>query len=171
MLDESTMELDHDDDDPTIYRGYSHKSCNARAGALKLIRAKEAAYRASKGLPPRGTEKGSPLCLTDPKPASLNGSIREEGWWIQQRRCTGEERNRLLREWERAIERWHEAMREAIRLDDGAGNYDAPVKAASDEWDAAWDAYNEAVGVRITDGRKQNWNGKDWVDVGPEPWW
>ena len=45
------VDLDHADDDPTRYLGYSHRSCNARAGAVNGNRARAAAYRAAKGLP------------------------------------------------------------------------------------------------------------------------
>jgi hypothetical protein len=52
MLPGQAVQLDHDDQDPSRYLGYSHRSCNARAGAVAGNKARAAAYRAAKGLPP-----------------------------------------------------------------------------------------------------------------------
>ena len=44
------MQLDHADDGSGRYLGYSHQSCNARAGAVASNRARAAAYRALRGM-------------------------------------------------------------------------------------------------------------------------
>ena len=46
------VDLDHADDGDG-YLGFSHASCNARAGAVKTNRARAEAYRRAKGLPER----------------------------------------------------------------------------------------------------------------------
>jgi hypothetical protein len=51
MLEGQPVQLDHADNGQG-YIGYSHRSCNARAGAVRGNRARAAAYRAAKGLPP-----------------------------------------------------------------------------------------------------------------------
>jgi hypothetical protein len=51
MLPGQSVQLDHDDDDPTKYLGYSHQRCNASAGASRGNAMRAAAYRAAKGLP------------------------------------------------------------------------------------------------------------------------
>jgi hypothetical protein len=51
MLEGQPVQLDHADNGQG-YVGYSHRSCNARAGAINGNRARAAAYRAAKGLPP-----------------------------------------------------------------------------------------------------------------------
>jgi hypothetical protein len=50
MLEGQAVQLDHADNGQG-YIGYSHRSCNARAGAIASNRARAAAYRAAKGLP------------------------------------------------------------------------------------------------------------------------
>jgi hypothetical protein len=49
MLPGQEVQLDHADDDPTRYLGYSHKQCNLSAGAAKGNRARAAAYRQLRG--------------------------------------------------------------------------------------------------------------------------
>jgi hypothetical protein len=50
MLAGQPVQLDHaDGGGPNKYVGYSHRSCNARAGAVNGNRARAAAYRAMKG--------------------------------------------------------------------------------------------------------------------------
>jgi hypothetical protein len=44
------VHLDHADDDPSRYLGYSHASCNASAGASRGNQLRAAAYRAAVGL-------------------------------------------------------------------------------------------------------------------------
>jgi len=188
MLDEDDMQLDHSDDDPTVYIGYSHRSCNAKAGALKLIQKKERAFRIVRQAEEAGIDlskfeasgkvgkdrlgNGSvPAPRNDLPPPPPQADPVAEGWWIQQPRVSGEEKHRLLGEWSDASERWHEVMREAIRLDDGEGGRDGPVKVAAAAVDAAEVAYYEASGVRTVDGRRQHWNGKGWIDVGVSSWW
>jgi hypothetical protein len=51
MLEGQPVQLDHADDGSGCYIGYSHRSCNARAGAINGNRARAAAYRAARGLP------------------------------------------------------------------------------------------------------------------------
>jgi len=144
-------------DDGVTYLGYGHKECNEKA-------ARDKRWASSKVV-------DNVHDIPSMTHASRNGSVRIDDRRVQQLRCTPEERGRLLREWKAAIKRWHEAMNEAIRHDDGSGNYDAPIKAAEDEWDAAEKAWTEAGGVRVINGRRENWNGKDWIDAGREPWW
>jgi hypothetical protein len=50
MLEGQRLQLDHDDDDPTRYRGWAHGKCNERAGAINGNKARAAAYRAARGL-------------------------------------------------------------------------------------------------------------------------
>jgi hypothetical protein len=51
MLEGQPVQLDHADNGQG-YIGYSHRSCNARAGAVRGNQLRAAAYRAAKGLPP-----------------------------------------------------------------------------------------------------------------------
>ena len=51
MLAGQAVQLDHDDQDPSRYLGWSHASCNARAGAVNGNRARARAYRQAMGLP------------------------------------------------------------------------------------------------------------------------
>jgi hypothetical protein len=50
MLDGQPVQLDHADNGQG-YIGYSHRSCNARAGAVRGNQLRAAAYRAARGLP------------------------------------------------------------------------------------------------------------------------
>jgi hypothetical protein len=60
MLEGQAVQLDHaDNGDPNAYVGYSHRSCNARAGAVAGNKARAAAYRAAKGLPAQVTVSAS----------------------------------------------------------------------------------------------------------------
>jgi hypothetical protein len=52
MLEGQAVQLDHADDGSGRYLGYSHRHCNASAGASRGNRMRAAAYRAAKGLPP-----------------------------------------------------------------------------------------------------------------------
>jgi len=49
MLPGQEVQLDHADDDPTRYLGYSHKRCNLSAGAARGNALRAQAYRALKG--------------------------------------------------------------------------------------------------------------------------
>jgi hypothetical protein len=60
MLAGQAVQLDHADDGSGRYLGYSHRSCNARAGAVNGNRARAAAYRAAKGLPEPAEPPPSP---------------------------------------------------------------------------------------------------------------
>jgi hypothetical protein len=59
LLANEALQLDHDDQDPTRYVGYSHRSCNARAGAIAGNKARAAAYRAAKAGVKTSTPNGS----------------------------------------------------------------------------------------------------------------
>ena len=66
MLEGQPVQLDHADDGQG-YIGYSHRSCNARAGAINGNRARAAAYRAAKGLPgPKGAGRAQLLPAVEP---------------------------------------------------------------------------------------------------------
>jgi hypothetical protein len=79
MLAGQPVHLDHDDQDPTRYLGYSHRSCNVSAGAARGNAMRAAAYRAAKGLPP--SPNGSAVSMHHDTPpaeeAPKPGTIRE----------------------------------------------------------------------------------------------
>lgn len=90
MLPGQAVQLDHADDDPSRYLGYSHKRCNASAGASRGNAMRAAAYRAAKGLPP--SPNGSrPVVRTptprDRPPCQRTGeeivAAAKEGRWFQ----------------------------------------------------------------------------------------
>ena len=65
MLEGQALHLDHADDG-NGYLGYSHASCNARAGAISANKARAAAYRAAKakeGQPPEPTVARAAGCV------------------------------------------------------------------------------------------------------------
>lgn len=70
MLPGQEVQLDHADDDPTRYLGYSHRSCNARAGAIRGNRARAAAYRAMRGMAP--SPNGAAVVVREPPPERPN---------------------------------------------------------------------------------------------------
>ncbi len=192
QIEDDDWELDHRDDGGG-YLGPAHKRCNAKAGALKLIQQKERAYRIVKAAEaagvnlskfvasekesiPNGVSVGADRRSGTPPIRDHTAAIPpradfESGWWEHEPTVSEDERRRLMGEWKAADDRWHEAMREAIRLDDGGGDYDIPVKAASEDLDAAETAYYQAAGVRSRNGRREVWNGSEWRDVGPQSWW
>jgi hypothetical protein len=70
LLANQAVQLDHRDDG-NGYLGYSHRSCNARAGAVAGNKARAAAYRAAKGLPPSANGAvGAYTRRTEPMPAA-----------------------------------------------------------------------------------------------------
>jgi hypothetical protein len=97
MLEGQAVQLDHADNGQG-YIGYSHRSCNARAGAIASNRARAAAYRAAKGLPtpaPNGSRSAGPT--PDDRP---DGTVRE-------RAGGGFERwSPTYRRWVRSSRRW-----------------------------------------------------------------
>jgi hypothetical protein len=97
MLEGQAVQLGHADSGQG-YIGYSHRSCNARAGAVNGNRARAAAYRAAKGLPtppPNGSRSAGPT--PDDRP---DGTVRE-------RAGGGFERwSATYRRWVRSSRRW-----------------------------------------------------------------
>jgi hypothetical protein len=98
MLPGQNVQLDHDDQDPGRYIGYSHQRCNASAGASRGNAMRAAAYRAAKGLPsPNGTVRRAPPPAPDDPP---DGTVRElEGGRVERWSAT-------YRQWVRASRRW-----------------------------------------------------------------
>jgi hypothetical protein len=97
MLPGQAVELDHDDQDPTKYVGYSHSSCNRSAGASRGNAMRAAAYRQAKGLPapngislPRAKEKspGTPVPgeLRERPDGGFERWSTEHGWTPVSRR-------------------------------------------------------------------------------------
>jgi hypothetical protein len=77
MLASDAVQLDHADDGQG-YVGYSHRSCNARAGAINGNRARAAAYRAAKELPPpRRRERPPPPPPVDEHSCEAEGCHAE----------------------------------------------------------------------------------------------
>jgi hypothetical protein len=65
LLEGQAVQLDHADDGSGEYLGYSHRSCNASAGASRGNAMRAAAYRASKGLP---SVRNGPVATTTRPP-------------------------------------------------------------------------------------------------------
>lgn len=73
MLAGEAVELDHADDDPARYIGYSHRSCNRASGAARNNAARAAAYRAAKGQPASNGSTGTISAAAEKTPQrSLN---------------------------------------------------------------------------------------------------
>jgi hypothetical protein len=70
MLEGQPVQLDHADDGSGRYLGYSHRSCNASAGASRGNAMRAAAYRAAMGLPirPTAAANGARVAARPPLP-------------------------------------------------------------------------------------------------------
>jgi hypothetical protein len=102
ILPGQAAQLDHADDGSGEYLGYSHQSCNARAGAVASNKARAAAYRAFKaGVEIPISRNGSGEVGTSPEPADPpDGTVRElDGGRIERWSAT-------YRQWVRASRRW-----------------------------------------------------------------
>jgi hypothetical protein len=73
MLAGQAVQLDHADDDPTRYLGYSHQRCNASAGAARGNRLRAAAYRAAKGLSPPAARWNRPRVAVEEHSCEAEG--------------------------------------------------------------------------------------------------